>query len=67
MRFLLLDEVIELHKRILEQSGGMGGLRDRTVLESAPAQPRMTFGGQDLHPTIVEKGEGRSPRVLSSQ
>ena len=25
------------------------------ALESALAQPRMTFGGEDLYPTLVEK------------
>lgn len=31
------------------------GLRDRGVLESAVAQPEMTFGGEDLYPTVAEK------------
>ena len=34
---------------------GRRGLRERGLLESALAQPRMTFGGEDLYPTIVEK------------
>ena len=33
----------------------MVGVRDLNALESALAQPRMTFGGQELYPTIVEK------------
>ena len=55
MRYLSLSEVIELHKRIMDQSGGASGLRDLGGLESAIAQPRMTFGGQDLYPTLIEK------------
>ncbi len=31
------------------------GIRDRGALESALAQPRMTFGGEDLYPTLVDK------------
>lgn len=31
------------------------GIRDLGALESALAQPRMTFGGEDLYPTLVEK------------
>jgi death on curing protein len=31
------------------------GIRDLGALESAIAQPRMTFGGEDLYPTIVDK------------
>ena len=38
-----------------EQFGGMTGVCDRGALESAVAQPRMTFADRDLYPTIVEK------------
>lgn len=55
MRYLTLGEVVELHRRLLAQSGGGTGLRDLGLLESALAQPRATFDGQDLHPTIVDK------------
>jgi death-on-curing protein len=55
MRLLTLGEVVELHERLLAQSGGGAGLRDLGLLESALAQPRATFGGADLHPTIVDK------------
>lgn len=55
MRYLSLAEIIELHRRVVDQSGGATGLRDIGRLESAIAQPRMTFGGQDLYPTLIEK------------
>jgi death on curing protein len=56
MRYLTLDEVLELHRMALEQSGGAPGLRDLSSLESAVAQPYMAFGGQDLYPTLADKG-----------
>jgi death-on-curing protein len=55
VRFLSLGEVVELHRRILLESGGSPGLRDLAALESAVAQPRITFGGQDLYPTLSSK------------
>jgi death-on-curing protein len=55
MRYLILSEVLELYRRIMEQSGGTMGIRDLGALESALAQPRMTFGGTDLYPSIAEK------------
>lgn len=55
IRFLTLVEVVELHRQIIGQSGGALGIRDRGALESALAQPRMTFGGEDLYPTLVDK------------
>jgi death on curing protein len=55
IRYLTLAEVIELHSQILEQSAGSSGIRDMGALESAISQPRMTFGGEELYPTIIEK------------
>ena len=55
MRYLTLPEVLELHRLVIEQSGGADGLRDLGGLESALAQPRMTFDQTELYPTLEEK------------
>ncbi|MEM1367582.1 MAG: type II toxin-antitoxin system death-on-curing family toxin, partial [Cyanobacteria bacterium P01_H01_bin.15] len=46
IRFLTLIEVLELHRKIIEQSGGTSGIRDMGLLESAIAQPRSQNLGQ---------------------
>ena len=48
--------MLELHRLLIDQSGGGEGLRDLGGLESALAQPRMTFDEKELYPTIEEKG-----------
>jgi death-on-curing protein len=55
IRYLTLTEVLSLHRQVVEQSGGALGLRDIGLLESAVNQPRMTFGEQELYPTIIDK------------
>ena len=55
MRYLTLGEVLELYRRIIQQTGGASGVRNLAALESAVAQPRMTFEGKDLYPTIEDK------------
>ena len=55
MRYLTMGEVLEIYKGVIKQSGGGVGIRDLGALESAVAQPRMTFNGEELYPTIVEK------------
>ena len=55
MRYLTLGEVLELHRRGIEQFGGAAGILNIDALESALGQPRATFGSKDLYPTIVEK------------
>ena len=55
MRYLTLNEVLEVHRQVIAQSGGAEGLMHLPALESALAQPQMTFGGEDLYPTLVDK------------
>jgi death-on-curing protein len=55
IRYLWLEEVLELHRLVLRQTGGLEGVRDLGGLESAVAQPQMTFDGQDLYPCLPTK------------
>jgi len=55
MRYLTVSEVIELYRQVMEASGGTVGILSIESLESAVAQPRATFDGNELYPTIIEK------------
>ncbi len=54
-RYLSLAEVLKLHDLIIAESGGSAALRDLGMLESALGQPRQTFGGEDLYPSLPSK------------
>jgi death-on-curing protein len=49
MRYLGLNDILDLYGQILERTGGSAGIRNLDGLESALAQPRATLAGQDLH------------------
>lgn len=53
--FLEIADIIDIHQILLEQFGGMPGVRDEGLLESALSQPQATFFGELLHPTIHEQ------------
>jgi death-on-curing protein len=55
MRYLSLREILELHDKIIEVSGGARGIRDIRALESEINQPRITFNQTDLYPDIITK------------
>jgi death-on-curing protein len=52
--FLTLDELLEIHRDQIMRYGGGPGVRDLGLLQSAIAQPRVTFGGQYLHLDLFE-------------
>jgi death-on-curing protein len=53
--YLTLEEMLLLHARLIQRTGGSGGVRDMGALESALARPRTTFEGQDLYPDLWHK------------
>lgn len=66
MRYLTLDEVLVLHGQLIAQSGSAVGVFSLPALESALAQPRMTFGGEDLYPTLVGKAAALGHSLIAN-
>jgi death-on-curing protein len=64
MKYITLGEVIDLYFQIMNKTGSLPGIRDLGLLESAIAQPRMTFGDKDLYPTIEEKAAALGYSIL---
>lgn len=54
-KFLEIADVLDIHQILIEQLGGMSGVRDEGLLESALSQPKASFFGELLHPTIHEQ------------
>jgi death-on-curing protein len=50
----------------MAQSGGMAGVLNLGALESALAQPRMTFAGRELYPSLVEKAAALGFSLISN-
>jgi death-on-curing protein len=66
VRYLTLNEALELHRRIIGQSGGSLGVLNLSGLESALAQPRMTFGGKELYPSVIEKASALGYSLINN-
>lgn len=48
-------EVLAIDAATIERFGGLDGLRDEGLLDSALEQPLQTFSGMDLYPSVIEK------------
>ena len=55
MIWIEAEDVILIHSRIIQATGGIDGLRDRASLEAALAAPLQSYAGQDFFPSDIEK------------
>lgn len=65
--FLTVDQVLEIHQMLLKAFGGSEGIRDHAGLASAIEQPKATYGGDDLYPTIFDKAAVYAFHIAESQ
>ena len=49
------EQVILLHQRLIETTGGSAGILDEGMLESALSNPFQSFGDVELYPSIQAK------------
>lgn len=55
MRYLSGEDILVLHARIIDATGGAHGVRDAHLLASLLEKPRMKFGGKELYRGIFHK------------
>ncbi|MFI3244474.1 MAG: type II toxin-antitoxin system death-on-curing family toxin [Akkermansia sp.] len=55
MILLSTEEIIRVHSKLINKTGGLDGLRDKGLLESAIASASNSFGDYEQYPTIEEK------------
>ena len=55
MIILSKKQILMLHSQLISQTGGIDGVRDEALLESAIGAPFQSFGDQDIYPSIQQK------------
>jgi death on curing protein len=55
MKRLTTEQVIQLHQALITETGGLDGIRDINLLESALNSPFQSFDGLYVCPTIESK------------
>ncbi len=65
--FLSLDEVLEFHQQQLDAYGGIQGVRDQGLLESAVAMPQASFGGEYLHTDLFHMAAAYAFHLAENQ
>jgi death-on-curing protein len=52
---LSTETILTIHSKLVAKNGGLDGVRDSHLLDSAINAPFQTFDMQDLYPTLHEK------------
>ena len=55
MKCLSKKQILMLHTALIAEFGGLEGVRDEGLLESALAAPFQTFGGEAVYPSLQAK------------
>jgi death-on-curing protein len=55
MKYISIDYILKLHKKLILATGGSNGIRDMGLLRSAIDNSKSTFYGEELYPSIEAK------------
>ena len=55
MIILSKEQILFMHKQLIDETGGLDGVRDEALLDSAINVPFQKFDGADLFPTVQQK------------
>ena len=66
MILLTVDEIMELHEKLVAATGGSAELRDRGLLESAVYSADASFDDVEIYPTIEEKAARLAYSLISN-
>ena len=67
LRYLSAADVLRIHQDTLEHEGGIPGIRDMGLLESAVATPRQKLFGVVLHPDLASKAAAYLYHIARNQ
>jgi len=66
-QFLTVEDVLLIHDEQLEAYGGIRGIRDKGLLESAVMMPQASFGGEYLHNGLFEMAAAYGFHIAENQ
>ncbi|TEB04395.1 Toxin Doc [Pelotomaculum schinkii] len=55
MKRLSVPQIVLMHSTLIKETGGMDGIRDESLLDSAVNAPFQTYGGEYLYKSLEAK------------
>lgn len=66
MKYPSKEQILFLHQELIRTSGGLNGIRDEGLLDSAVLSPLQSFEGQDLYPSLIDKASRLAFGLISN-
>mgnify|MGYP003331989979 CR=1 FL=1 len=60
------QKIIEIHKILIDKYGGVHGVKDFSLLDSALHRPFATFDTKELYPTPIEKAAALLQSIVNN-
>jgi death on curing protein len=60
------EQVLKIHTSLIKETGGIDGIRDENLLDSALNSPFQTFDTKDLYPEISDKAAQLSFSIIKN-
>lgn len=60
------QQILAVHSRMIEMTGGVDGVRDNSLLDSALNAPFQTFDGKELYPALLSKAAVMCRSIISN-
>lgn len=67
MSFLALEQVLQIHDKVIDICGGERGVKDISLLISAIEAPKATLHGELLHPTVFDQAAAYLYHIVFAQ
>jgi death on curing protein len=66
MLYLTAEQVLFIHARLIAETGGLHGVRDLAMLESALGRPAASFDDRDLYPDPFTKAAALMESLINN-
>lgn len=66
MKYLTPQQILAIHDQMVKRFGGLRGIRDIGLVESAVARPMATFDEKDLYENIFDKAASLLQSLLKN-
>jgi death-on-curing protein len=65
-RFLTIEQVLAIHRKMIERYGGDPTIRDLGLIDSAVMMPQQSFSGDYLHTTVASMASAHMFHLCSN-